>query len=62
MKLAYETLEDEPFSSILGHFNVERTEISYRTYGFGASSVSSSKLAVTSAGLSGYCKMKRNRQ
>lgn len=28
MELAYETLEDEPCSSILGHFNVEWTETS----------------------------------
>jgi hypothetical protein len=29
MKLAYESLEDEPCSSTLGNFNVERTETSH---------------------------------
>ena len=54
MKLADKILEDEPYASASPYASTCSTGVRYITYGFGASSVSLSKLAVITSGLSGY--------
>ena len=58
MKLAYKILEDELNASAPACINIQEmqgsTSHGYVTYGFGAHSVSLSKLAVMTSGLSGY--------
>jgi hypothetical protein len=54
MEFSNKALEDEPRSSDLRYFNIEKGLIRASAYGFSTSSVSLSKLAVMSSGLSGY--------
>ncbi len=58
MKFANEILEDEPYASVPQSRPRASTYVAlytvYVTYGFGAHSVSLSKLAVMTSGLSGY--------